>query len=134
MIKRIIAFVILFLILWFLLATTISLSVDAKSKTETVDMGRFKITAYCPCYECSCNFGRRCAKKNTYARSNHTIAVDPDIIDLGSKVKVGKKTYYAEDTGGKVQGDIIDIFFDTHEEVVDFGVKYKNVKVIRKKN
>jgi len=119
----------------FLLAVLLIIPAQTNAKhKKVIEMGEFKVTAYCPCYECSLNFGRRCAKKNTYARSNHTIAVDPNIIDLGSKVKVGNKYYVAEDTGGRVKGDIIDVFFDTHEEVEEFGVKYKNVKVIKEKD
>ena len=65
-----------------------------------------------------------------YCKSEHTIAVDPDVISLGSKVKIGDTVYVAEDVGGQVSGDHIDIFFDTHEEVEEFGVKYKQVEVI----
>ena len=102
------------------------LSVNAKS----INMGKFKLTAYCPCEQCSEGYGRQ-THSGKHARSNHTIAVDTDVIDIGSKVKIGKKIYKAEDTGGAVIGDHIDIFFDTHEEVEEFGTKYKNVKVIR---
>jgi 3D (Asp-Asp-Asp) domain-containing protein len=97
-----------------------------------IDMGSFKLTAYCSCQECSEGYGRKTATPRVYARSEHTIAVDPDVISLGSTVKIGDKTYKAEDVGGKVVGDHIDIFFDTHEEVEDFGVKHKNVYIIRK--
>ena len=119
----------------FLLAVLFLIPAQSMAKhKKVIEMGLFKITAYCPCDECSEGYGRKCAKKDTYARSEHTIAVDPDIIDLGSKVKVGKKYYVAEDIGGRVNGDIIDVFFDTHEDVEEFGVKYKNVKVIKERD
>lgn len=114
-----------FLILCLLL--TFPINVNAK----TIDMGEFKITAYCPCEGCSEGYGRQCAMPNRYAQSEHTIAVDPDVISLGSKVKIGDTVYTAEDTGGCVCGDHIDIFFDTHEEVEDFGVHYYEVTIIR---
>lgn len=101
------------------------------AKAETcIDFGEFKITAYCPCECCSEGYGRKCALAGHYCRSEHTIAVDPDVISLGSKVKIGDTVYVAEDTGGAMQNDRIDIFFDTHEEVEEFGVKYKQVEVI----
>ena len=109
----------------------LSIAFSAQTHAKTINMGEFKLTAYCPCYECSEGYGRRTHSGKT-ARSEHTIAVDPDIINIGSKVKIGNKIYIAEDTGGGVNGDHIDIFFDTHEEVEEFGVKHKNVKVIRK--
>ena len=42
------------------------------------------------------------------------------------------KVYTAEDIGGGVKGDHVDIFVDTHEETLAGGVKYKDVKVIRR--
>lgn len=99
-----------------------------------IDMGEFKLTAYCPCEECSEGWGRQTASGKT-AEAGRTIAVDPNIIDIGSKVKIGNKIYIAEDVGGGVEGDHIDVFFDTHEEVEKFangkGIKYKNVWIIR---
>ena len=104
--------------------------VPVPAVAKTIDMGEFKLTAYCPCWECSEGYGRKTSTQ-TYARSEHTIAVDPSVISYGSKVKIGNKTYIAEDCGGGVKGDHIDIFVDTHEEVEDFGVKYRQVKIVR---
>ena len=110
-----------------ILSTMISVPVQAK----TINMGEFKLTAYCPCEKCSKGYGRN-TTSGKKARSEHTIAVDKSRIDIGSRVKIGDTIYTAEDTGGGVEGDHIDIFFDTHEEVEEFGVKYKNVKIVRK--
>ena len=92
----------------------------------------FKTTAYCPCKECSGGYGNHTAT-GKIARSNHTIAVDPDVIRYGTKVTIDGVTYTAEDCGGAVRGNHIDIFFDTHDEVEKFGKKYGFVYVKRKK-
>lgn len=121
-------------ILLLLLVFLFSVGAEAKSKRKLIDMGEFKITAYCPCEGCSDGWGRRTYSGKT-AEAGRTIAVDRSVIDIGSKVKIGKHIYIAEDTGGKVDGDHIDIFFDTHEEVKEFanrkGIKYINVWVVR---
>ena len=121
-------------ILLLLLVFLFSVGAEAKSKRKLIDMGEFKITAYCPCEGCSDEWGRRTYSGKT-AEAGRTIAVDRSVIDIGSKVKIGKHIYIAEDTGGKVDGDHIDIFFDTHEEVEEFanrkGIKYINVWVVR---
>ena len=96
-------------------------------------MGEFKLTAYCPCEECSEGYGRKCAMQGKTACSEHTIAVDTSVINLGTKVKIGGKTYTAEDVGSAIKGDHIDIFFDTHTEVEEFGIQYKDVKIIQGK-
>ena len=128
--KRLLLNFILLLLLIFLF----SAGAEAKSKRKLIDMGEFKITAYCPCETCSDGWGRRTYSGKT-AEAGRTIAVDRSVIDIGSKVKIGKHIYIAEDTGGKVDGDHIDIFFDTHEEVEEFanrkGIKYINVWVVR---
>jgi len=117
--------------LLYLLMMVVFLAIPASAHAKkTIDMGQFKITAYCPCDYCSEGYGRLTSTRK-YARSNHTIAVDPSIISYGSKVKIGDKTYVAEDCGGLVKGDHIDIFFDTHDEVREFGTRYSNVWIIR---
>ena len=54
--------------------------------------------------------------------SRGTIAVDPSRIPLGTKVWVeGYGWSTAEDTGGLIKGDIIDLFHDTEKECWDWG-------------
>lgn len=56
------------------------------------------------------------------------IAVDPDVIPLGSKVRVeGMGVYRAEDTGGAIKGKKIDILMPSKEQARQFG--RKNLKV-----
>ncbi|MGI6171615.1 MAG: 3D domain-containing protein [Butyricicoccus sp.] len=59
---------------------------------------------------------------------NHTIAVDPRVIPLGSKVYIeGMGTYYAEDTGGAIKGNILDVFVRTEAEANQLGIRYADV-------
>lgn len=95
-----------------------------------IDYGLMKCSAYCPCEECSEGWGRQTHSGKT-AEAGRTIAVDPSIIDIGSKVKIGKHIYVAEDVGAAVVGDTIDIFFDTHEEVEEWEVRYIKCAVVK---
>ena len=57
-----------------------------------------------------------------------TIAVDPALIPLGSKMWVeGYGFGIAQDTGGLIKGKIIDLFMDTQRECLHWG--RRNVKV-----
>lgn len=56
------------------------------------------------------------------------VAVDPDIIPLGSTVIINGVSYLAADTG--VSGYHIDIAIQTHEEASDFGVSSAEVWII----
>lgn len=55
--------------------------------------------------------------------AGRTIAVDPRVIPLGSKVRMNGKEYVAEDTGGAIKGRRIDLFADSHSEAMKFGKK-----------
>ena len=103
-----------------------SISIEAK----TINMGKFKLSAYCPCEECSEGWGRQ-THLGVRARSNHTVAADLSVMNLGDWITIDGKKYKVEDSGGGVVGDHIDIFFDTHDEVEDFGIRYGNVKILR---
>ena len=50
------------------------------------------------------------------------IAVDPKIIPLGTQIEIKDMGFFiAEDTGGKIRGNRIDIYFETKEEAKSFG-------------
>jgi 3D (Asp-Asp-Asp) domain-containing protein len=52
------------------------------------------------------------------------IAVDPKIIPYGTKVEIKDLgEFVAEDSGGKIKGNRIDIFFNSKEEAKEFGKK-----------
>ncbi|WP_181349073.1 3D domain-containing protein [Thalassobacillus sp. CUG 92003] len=59
------------------------------------------------------------------------IAVDPDVIPLGSKVKVpGYGTAIAGDIGGDIQGNRIDVFIPQTNHALDFGRQQLEVEII----
>ena len=96
-------------------------------------LGRYRITHYCACSRC-CGKTDGITASGTKAKAGRTIGVDPKVIPYGSKVKIGKKIYTAEDTGGAIKGKKhIDIFCKTHSEALRKGVKYKKVYLIQKK-
>ena len=104
---------------------------DETSTTEQSDwenLGTFKLTAYCPCTECSEEWGDM-TSTGVRATENRTIAVDPKVIPYGSEVKINGATYIAEDCGGAIKQNKIDIYFGNHEEAKEFGVKYAEVEL-----
>lgn len=101
---------------------------------------RVKATAYCACYLCTGKYrtsdGYARTASGSIAKRNpdgySTIAVDPRVIPLGTKVYVeGYGFAIAEDTGGAIKGNIIDVFQNSHSEALKWGVRYKNVYVIK---
>lgn len=92
-------------------------------------LGTFRTTAYCPCRQCSEGWGRQTSSGAT-ARSGHTVAVDPRVIPMGTKLMIDGVVYTAEDRGGGVKGKHIDIFFDTHAQTRQHGSVMKEVFLI----
>jgi len=59
------------------------------------------------------------------------IAVDPSFIPIGTHVYIpGYGEAIAEDTGGAIMGNIIDIAFDTHEEAILFGCQDLEIYIL----
>ena len=89
-------------------------------------LGKFWVTAYCGCWECSQEYGNY----NCFGRlcqPNHTIAVDPSVIPYGTRVKINGIVYTAEDCGGDIVGKCIDIYFAEHWQCDNFNTGYKDV-------
>ena len=99
-------------------------------------MGEFKITYYCPCESCSGEWGTALAypcEDNHKAMPYHSIAVDPDVIPIGSTVVINGIYYTAEDVGSAVKGKIIDVYVESHEETIRNGVDYENVFIVEER-
>ena len=105
-------------------------SVKTISASGVRSLGAFTTTAYCPCYTCSEGWGRS-TSTGAVATARHTIAVDPRVIPYGSRVLVGGVVYTAEDRGGGVKGNHIDIFFDTHAETRQYGTRTMEVLLLQ---
>ena len=101
-------------------------------------LGTYKLTAYCSCKKCCGKWAEnRPLDENgnpivytsigAIAKAGTTIAVDPSVIPYGSKVKINGHTYIAQDCGGAIKGNRIDIYFDDHQEALQFGVQTAEV-------
>lgn len=97
-------------------------SVQAKYES----LGMFKLTAYCPCNACSGKWGTLTAT-GIHAIQGVTVAVDPSIIPYNTVLLINGTEYTAQDCGGGVKGNHIDIYFEDHEEAKRFGVQYAEV-------
>lgn len=96
------------------------------STDELIYLGEFFATAYT-------HTGNNTAT-GVYPKANHTVGVDPDIIPYGTTIVVevmGElRTYVAEDTGYLDEYQL-DIFYDTYDECVEFGVRDCKVWVLK---
>ena len=64
--------------------------------------------------------------------SRGTVAVDPEVIPLGTKLYVeGYGPAVAADTGGDIKGQRVDLYMDSYEEAIQFGRREVLVEVVR---
>lgn len=60
-----------------------------------------------------------------------TIAVDRNVIPMGTKVYVENYGYaIAEDVGGAIKGNIIDVFMNSESDAIQWGVRYVNIYIL----
>lgn len=87
------------------------------------------ITGYCVCCTPYAHMNQRDGKVLTasglWVDIGKAVAVDPDVIPLGSTVTLGGKTYIAADTG--VYGYTVDVLM-SHEDAAQAGVVKALVK------
>lgn len=102
---------------------------EPELEPETTDLGEFKLTAYCTCGKCCGEWADGTTYTGTQATAGRTVAVDPKVIPLGSTVIINGDEYIAEDIGGAIKGNRIDVLLDTHQEALQFGVQYADVTI-----
>ncbi|MDY5020974.1 MAG: 3D domain-containing protein [Blautia sp.] len=105
--------------------------VSVSSDAVLVNLGNFRITHYCPCSICCGPWANGITSTGVTATTNHTIAVDPTQIPYGSKVVINGQVYVAEDCGGAIKTNCIDIYVATHEEGESLGVYYTDVYLLQ---
>ena len=95
-------------------------------------LGVFKTTGFCNCKKCCGKWAGGKTKSGVYPEEGITIAVDPKVIPLGSKVMIdGIGVRVAQDTGKHIKGKCIDVYYDDHGTAWNHGVQYHEVFVLR---
>lgn len=95
-------------------------------------LGVFKTTGFCNCKKCCGKWAGGKTKSGVYPEEGITIAVDPNVIPLGSKVMIdGIGVRVAQDTGKHIKGKCIDVYYDDHGTAWNHGEQYHEVFVLR---
>ncbi|MHC4500108.1 MAG: 3D domain-containing protein [Planctomycetota bacterium] len=94
---------------------------------------KMRVTAYCPCEKCCGEYsdgitacGRRIQPGDMFVAADKKYAFE-------TKMKVpgynNSEPVQVLDRGGAIRGDRLDVFFHSHEEALNWGVRYLLVKV-----
>lgn len=107
---------------------------------QYTSMGTFMLTAYCSCEHCCDEYALNRPKDEngnpivytanmSVAKQGVTVAADTNVLPFGTSLLIDGHEYIVQDRGGAIQGNRIDVYFDSHEEALVFGVQYKEVFV-----
>ena len=108
---------------------------DTNQAIKPVSLGEFKLTAYCPCSICCGKWAYNRPDGIIYGaigeelKEDYSIAVDPNVIPYRTEVIIDGKVYKAQDCGGAIKGNRIDVYFENHNDALKFGVQYKEIFV-----
>ena len=91
-------------------------------------IGTCTVTAYCACEECCGEYADGLTATGLPVREG-IVAVDPDVIPLGSTIIMDGVKYLAADTG--VTGNHIDIYMPHHKIASAFGNHWQDVWMMR---
>lgn len=105
---------------------------EAKRKAEEAKRGRLVARMRCTFYTGSADEGGSITALGTPVTPWYTVAVDPRVIPLGSKIRIEgfNGIFYCADTGGAIKGNIIDIAVGSKSEANRLGVQYHNVYLV----
>jgi 3D (Asp-Asp-Asp) domain-containing protein len=102
---------------------------------KPVNLGEFKLTAYCSCSICCGKWANNRPNGIVYGaigeelKEGYSIAVDPNVIPYRTEVIINGRTYKAQDCGGAIKGNRIDVYFEDHDDALEFGIQYSEVFV-----
>lgn len=96
--------------------------------SNKTSIGTYKLTAYCPCSKCCGKWAGGNTSSGTIPTQGRTVACNT--LPAGTKVNINGHDYIVEDTGN-MKGNVVDIFFNSHQEALNFGVQYAEVFVYK---
>ncbi|MGE5389849.1 MAG: peptidoglycan-binding protein [Deltaproteobacteria bacterium] len=94
--------------------------------------GAFSViaTGYCGCTICNYPYGGQPAY-NGMPLQYGIVAVDPTVIPMNTRLYIdGYGEAIAADQGNAIKGYHIDLYFPSHEQALDWGIKRVNVTIL----
>lgn len=95
---------------------------------QLVSLGTFTCYAYCSCPGCCGQWSGGPTQSGTMPEEGRTVAADWSVLPAGTEIYidgVGWRT--VEDTGSGITGDKLDIYMESHQAALAWGVREMEV-------
>ena len=97
---------------------------------QTVHM---RVTAYCPCSKCCGSYsdgvtasGHRISQGDRFVAADKRYPFGTEMVIPGYK---NSQAVEVLDRGGAIRGNRLDVFFNSHQEALEWGVRHLDVKI-----
>ncbi len=131
------AFAVVLMIVFAAFAGGFTSSADAEGESlpsgprwQTLSM---RVTAYCPCEKCCGEWadgvtanGHVISQGDRFVAADRRFGFDTQMVIPGYNTSKTVKVY---DRGGAIYDNRLDVFFNTHQEALEWGGQYLEVKV-----
>ena len=118
-----------------LLSTAVIKAAEAVSQSGEWQTVQMRVTAYCPCQKCCGKYsdgitacGHKIRPGDAFIAADKKYPFGTEMSIVGYK---NAKPVKVLDRGGAICGNRLDVFFESHEQALKWGVKYLDVKVRR---
>lgn len=92
------------------------------STIEQVKKVEMEVTAYCGCENCCGSHADGITASGYKLQNGDKIIAAPKSIPFGTKIYIpGYGLATVEDRGGSIKGNRLDVYFQTHQEALEWG-------------
>lgn len=110
-----------------------AVSANDAGLAEQWQIVRMRVTAYCPCEKCCGRYsdgitacGHKISHGDRFVAADRKHAFGTEMIIPGYN---GGEAVEVLDRGGAIQGDKLDVFFNSHAEALEWGVQLLDVQI-----
>jgi len=104
-----------------------------KEQSDEWEIVQMRVTAYCPCPKCCGKYsdgitacGHKIQPGDTFVATDGRYAFGTEMLIPGYN---NNHSVQVLDRGGAIKGNRLDVFFATHQEALEWGVKFLEVKI-----
>jgi len=99
---------------------------------QIAEIERVRVTAYCPCSKCCGKWADGVTASGHKIKLGDRFVAAPRSIPFGTVIVVpgynNGQPVRVEDVGGAITEGRLDVFFDTHQEALNWGVQWLDIE------